>query len=198
MYPIMIGKNRQGLVGHSIDSFVQEFDAICSDHLNKGRAKSFAFIVYNFYSDLHRLIETQGALLQLNNLSGHHLTIFYFFGSSDKHNSNENRIVANLNEIIKESAKTKGNFNTPFIFFFDFKDNQVTVVDVVHLIQDNPLFIFNELKEVISQRVERIIQQNKTNTPNNNVEISIQKAVNETKLIMYEYFLNKLFDGIHQ
>jgi hypothetical protein len=65
-------------IGHSLDTFIQRFDSICTEHERSGRAKSFAFIFYDFNdSDLRRVLKNEGVFAQLDRLAGALLSIFY-------------------------------------------------------------------------------------------------------------------------
>ena len=51
MFPIFQQGKGQG-IGFSFDRFLKRFISICKEHLENGRAKSFAFILYDFSDKL--------------------------------------------------------------------------------------------------------------------------------------------------
>ena len=51
MFPIFEQGKGQG-IGFSFDRFLKRFISICKEHLENGRAKSFAFILYDFSDNL--------------------------------------------------------------------------------------------------------------------------------------------------
>jgi hypothetical protein len=65
-------------IGHGLQSFLRRFDEICAEHLAKGRAKSFAFIFYDFTDQaIRKVLKNQGVFAQLDRLSGKELSVFY-------------------------------------------------------------------------------------------------------------------------
>jgi len=53
-------------IGHGLSSFFRRFDEICAQHLAEGRAKSFAFIFYDFTDQaLRKILKNQGVFAQL-------------------------------------------------------------------------------------------------------------------------------------
>ena len=79
MNPIFTGDNNNGLRGYWYDQFLNEFDNICMEHLASGRAKTFAFIVYDFHSITHQVLNNLGIFVELDRLSANDITIFYLY-----------------------------------------------------------------------------------------------------------------------
>jgi hypothetical protein len=90
MIPIFEQGEGKG-IGQGPDSFLLRFDAICREHLASKRAKAFAFILYDFESDLHRILKDQGIFAQLDRLAGANLGVFYLHsarrGTTDQFNA---------------------------------------------------------------------------------------------------------------
>src|SRR4051794_23909088 len=90
MIPIFEQGDGKG-IGHGLDSFLVRFDAICREQLANDRAKAFAFIFYDFESDLRKLLKDQGVFAQLDRLAGGNLSVFYLHsgrrGTTDQFNA---------------------------------------------------------------------------------------------------------------
>ena len=81
MIPIFEQGNGRGL-GLGLDTFEARFEDICKEHLKHKRAKSFAFIFYDFTDNaLRKILKDGGLFTQLDRLSGKDLSIFYLHGS---------------------------------------------------------------------------------------------------------------------
>ena len=77
MIPIFEQGHQQG-IGHRYDSFLRKFIKICEKHLENGRAKSFAFILYDFRDEqIRNILKSQGGFAKLDRLSGSELSVFY-------------------------------------------------------------------------------------------------------------------------
>ncbi len=71
-------------IGHGLSSFIRRFDQICTEHLSKGRAKSFAFIFYDFTDQaIRKILTNQGVFAQLGRLSGKELSVFYLHAGTE-------------------------------------------------------------------------------------------------------------------
>ncbi len=72
------GKGSGKGIGHGLSSFLQRFNEICTDHLANGRAKSFAFIFYDFTDQaIRQILKNEGVFANLDRLSGKELSVFY-------------------------------------------------------------------------------------------------------------------------
>lgn len=55
MIPVFEQGKGQG-IGHTYNYFLNHFLEICNDHIENNRAKSFAFILYDFHNEHIRTI----------------------------------------------------------------------------------------------------------------------------------------------
>jgi|ERR1035437_674319 hypothetical protein len=111
MFPIFEQGEGQG-IGLSFDRFLERFISICEEHLENGRAKSFAFILYDF-SDKQikdEILKKQGGFAHLDRLSGKNLSVFYL-------NSNNEDLLNAFNEIFIGAFEIKSEFKLPFVLF---------------------------------------------------------------------------------
>ena len=85
MIPIFEQGHGEG-IGHSFNSFLRHFIVICEDHLENGRAKAFAFILYDFHDEhiKNDILKKQGGFAQLDRLSGNDLSVFYLHSDNKK------------------------------------------------------------------------------------------------------------------
>lgn len=140
MIPIWEGS--PGGIGHTLSSFRRRFDQICAEHLETGRAKSFAFIFYDFTDrDLRKILEDQGVFAQLDRLSGHELSVFYLFAS-------KRSTVESFNAEFLSALGVEEQAQLPCIVFFQFRDGKIGDVEIAEMHNANLIHGFNELKSV--------------------------------------------------
>ena len=126
-------------IGHTIASFQSRFDQICSNHLQQGRAKSFAFIFYNFLDkDIQQILRDQGAFAQLDRLSGTQLSLFYLHAGS-------RTTVDSFNAQFLSVLGVKDKASLPSVVFFRVRDNEIADVEVAELQSANLIHVFHEL-----------------------------------------------------
>jgi hypothetical protein len=149
MVPIFEQGQGQG-IGHSFDSFLKRFTDICEEYLENGRAKSFAFILYDF-QDQHvkEILRNQGGFAQLDRLSGSDISVFYL-------HSDNRRLLKTFNEIFLGAFEITTEYHLPFVLFFNLADREVTKVEIVELGQTNLMFAFKELYDSIENYKARI------------------------------------------
>jgi hypothetical protein len=147
MIPIYEQGQRKG-IGHSLDTFLARFDAICQEHVNSGRAKAFAFIFYDFVDqDLRRILKDQGVFAQLDRLSGNSLSIFYLHTATQ-------HAIQKLNSAFLTTLGVEGRAAPPCVVFFTFKKDQLQDVAVAQLDSANLVLGFHELYCVIQRYIE--------------------------------------------
>ncbi len=148
MVPIFEQGHGQG-IGYSFDSFLKRFIDICEEHLDDGRAKAFAFLLYGFQDQqIKDILKKQGGFAQLDRLSGKDLSIFYL------HTDNR-RLLKAFNEIFLGAFEIESTYQRPFVLFFKVADREVTDVRVVELEQTDLLFAFKELYDIIEIYIAR-------------------------------------------
>lgn len=101
----------------------------------------------------------------------------------------DNRNTFNkFNDHFLDFFKIKGNHKSPFVLFFKLLDDNIQDIRVVELQQENYLFAFNELYEIIEQSINQKTNSKFDYTDNKFVKFSIY-----TVKILYtatlEYFI---------
>lgn len=77
MIPIYEQGSGKG-IGHSVESFLARFEEIAISHIDDGRAKSLAFVLYDYHdSEFKQILKDQGVFAQLDRLSGKDLSVLY-------------------------------------------------------------------------------------------------------------------------
>lgn len=145
---IMIPIYEQGSgngIGHGLQSFLQRFDEICADHLAGGRAKSFAFIFYDFTDQpIRKILKNQGVFAQLDRLSGKELSVFYLHaGTKDS--------VEAFNAGFFNALGIEGRATLPCVVFFRVQEGAVEDVKIAQLESADLVHGFHELYGAIQQ-----------------------------------------------
>lgn len=194
MNPIFTKNNEHNLRGYDYEEFIESFDTICQEHINTDRAKKFAFIVYDFHSETHEVLNDRGVFTELDRLSGENITIFYLDAQiNGRRNSHQNKLYRNFNDILVEltGQHIRG---VPFIVFFDFDDNEVTNFNC-YSIRDDERFILNDLTTSINKELANNVNQgNKKRF--SILSLVLKDTINETPKVLYGEFLKNLFNGI--
>lgn len=142
MIPIFEQGHQEG-IGHGFDSFLRKFIDICETHLKDGRAKSFAFILYDFHDEQIRdILKSQGGFAKLDRLSGSELSVFYI------HSDNKEFVTA-FNEIFVGVFEIENTAELPCVLFFKMNDGDVEDLQIIELEQTNKMFAFQELYSTI-------------------------------------------------
>ncbi|TPD69760.1 hypothetical protein [Flavobacterium microcysteis] len=142
MIPIYEQGHQQG-IGHGFKSFLRTFIQICENHLDNGRAKSFAFILYDFHDNQIRdILKSQGGFAKLDRLSGSELSIFYI-------HSNDKKLIKTFNQIFLGAFEIENTAELPGVIFFKIVDRNVEDLQIVELEQNDKMFAFQELYSTI-------------------------------------------------
>lgn len=189
MNPIFTISNKRDLNGYWYDEFLHQFDNICKEHLATKRAKKFAFILYDFHSATHCVLQNQGIFTDLDRLSGQNITIFYLDGQLDEQRNIQNRLFQNLNQIVTELANQEIQ-SVPFIVFFDFLEGDIGNFQC-YSIRDNEKFILADLMKAISKELQSL-----TNKRSKKNFSDIPTLLKETPKIIYTEFIKLLFKGV--
>lgn len=195
MNPIFTIENKHNINGYRYDTFIEHFDSICQEHLETGRAKKFAFIVYDFHSPTHEVLQNNGVFTELDRLSGKNITIFYLDGQLNRKRNNQNKLYNNFNRILIELAG-QNIHNIPFIVFFDFKDGDV-VKFRCYEIRNNENFILNDLSFSITKELNKVTTE-KTKKKASFLSSIFKKTINDTPKILYTEFIKFLLKGIYE
>src|SRR4051812_13486978 len=128
------------------------FEQICRDHVERGRAKAFAIIFFDFLSlDVMRILRNQTAFGKLDRLSGKELSIFFVHSGSTE-------FVRKFNDEFVRRLGVEEVVEIPCVVFFKLDDEGFRDVSVAVL--DNPDLIngFSELEEIIERYINNDVE----------------------------------------
>lgn len=120
-------------IGHSVSTFLDEFEKIAVEHVEKGRAKSIAFIMYDFNNrEFKRILKDEGVFAQLDRLSGKDLSVFYLHSGND-------RVLSNFNSVLLAALGAE-DARKPCVIFCkatpeglcDVKVSSIDSADLIH------------------------------------------------------------------
>lgn len=132
-------------IGHGLSSFLKRFDEICSEHLSKGRAKSFAFIFYDFTDEaIRKILKNHGVFAQLDRLSGKELSVFYLHAGT-------RATVEAFNAHFFSALGIKGQATLPCVVFFRLHEGAIEDVEIAQLESADLIHGFSELYGAIQQ-----------------------------------------------
>lgn len=188
MNPIFTISNTNNLNGYSYDEFTSQFEKICEDHINTGRAKKFAFIVYDFHSETQQVLKDIGAFVELDRLSGKNITIFYLDGQLNNKVNKQNKLYKNLNQTFL-SLTGESIEKIPFIVFFDFIDGEIENF-VCYSVRDDYKFILHDLGKAISTELNTINDKSEEKTS------VFGSLIKETPKILYTEFIKLVIKDI--
>ncbi len=155
MIPIYEQGSGKG-IGHNLDSFLRRFEAICAEHQRSGRAKSFAFIFYDFVDrGLRHVLKDQGVFAQLDRLSGSELSIFYLH-TGTRHS------VELFNSEFLSRLSVDPDVTPPCVVFFKLSTDGFKDIAVAQLDSANLLHGFHELYGVIERYLQSSPETPKT------------------------------------
>lgn len=144
MIPIYEQGSGKG-IGHNLSSFLSRFDEICAQHLAKGRAKSFALIIYDFTDQgIRKILKDQGVFTQLDRLSGNELSIFYL-------HSRRNTTIDTFNAHCLNALGIEGRAMLPCVVFFRVDEGAIKDVQIAQLENADLIHGFFELYRAIQQ-----------------------------------------------
>ena len=144
----MIPIYEQGIgngIGHGLQSFLRRFDEICAEHLAKGRAKSFAFIFYDFTDQaIRKILKNQGVFAQLDRLSGTELSVFYLHAGTKA-------AVEAFNAHFFSALGIEGQATLPCVVFFRVQKGAIEDIEIAQLESADLVHGFHELYGAIHQ-----------------------------------------------
>lgn len=191
MNPIFTSNNERNLKGYWYDEFVSHFDSICKEHLSTRRAKKFAFIVYDFHSPTHEVLQNHGVFTELDRLSGKDITVFYLDGQLGRNRNNQTRLFRNMNQVLLDLTGEQIR-TIPFVVFFDFMDDDVTKLKC-YTIREDEKFILNDLTKSVELELKSLQEE----SPKKNSTI-MSGLLKETPKILYTEFIKAIFKDIFQ
>lgn len=126
-------------IGHSITEFHERFNELCLEHLEAGRAKTFALIFYNFRdTELQQILEDRGAFAKLDRLSGRQLSVFYL-------DSETKEVTEYFNSHFLNKLGIAGEVSLPCVVFFKMRADQMTGIMLKRLNSANTMHGLHEL-----------------------------------------------------
>lgn len=144
MIPIYEQGSGRG-IGHGRQQFIKRFDEICAEHLEKKRARSFAFVFYDFNNkDLRKILSDQGVFAELDRLSGKQLSLFYLHGG-------DREAVESFNQNFLSVLGVEGKADLPCVVFFKVDAGDVAEVKVAQLDSADLVHGFRELVAVVEE-----------------------------------------------
>jgi hypothetical protein len=142
MIPIYEQGEGEG-IGLSLNRFLDRFEAICSEHEIGGRAKAFAFILYDFRDQaVYEVLKSRGGFAELDRLSGNDLSVFYL------HNPNR-AYTDHFNASFLKLLGVEDQASTPCVVYFRVNDGRVTDATVANLQSDELVTSLHELYGVL-------------------------------------------------
>ncbi|GHT82869.1 hypothetical protein AGMMS49543_08640 [Betaproteobacteria bacterium] len=144
MIPIYEQGSGKG-IGHGLQSFLWRFDEICTEHLARGRAKSFAFIFYDFTDQaIRKILKSQGVFTQLDRLSCTELSVFYLHAGTKA-------AVEAFNAHFFSVLGIEDQTMLPCVVFFRVQKGVVEDVEIAQLESTDLVHGFHELYGAIQQ-----------------------------------------------
>ena len=126
-------------IGHGLESFLARFDEICAQHLAQGRARSFAFIFYDFTDQAFcRILKNQGVFAQLDRLSGTQLSVFYLHAGT-------RASVKAFNKHFFSALGIAGQASLPCVVFFRVHEGAIEDIEIAQLESADLIHGFSEL-----------------------------------------------------
>lgn len=184
MVPVFEQGKGQG-IGYSYKHFLNYFLNICNDHIENNRAKSFAFIFYDFYDEhIRTILKKQGVFAELDRLSGKELSIFYL-------NSEEYNLIESFNKIFLHAFEIDEKIQKPFVLFFNIYANEVENIEIIELEQSDLTFAFKELYDTIDKYIEKTSQKRKEI----NKKMKIEEVFSSIKKVGLEKLIEKLIES---
>jgi hypothetical protein len=130
-------------IGHNLGSFQARFDQICAEHLERGRARSFAFIFYDFTDrELRQILEDRGAFVKLDRLAGSELSLFYL-------HAGRRAAVDSFNQYFLSALGIKDRVSLPCVVFFRVKESNIIDIEIAQLDSADLIHGFHELYAAI-------------------------------------------------
>ncbi|MFD0795146.1 hypothetical protein ACFQZX_16100 [Mucilaginibacter litoreus] len=182
MNPIY-SRQPSGGIGYSFENFLAHFFEICYEHLRNGRAKSFAFILFDFeHGDVFLTLKNEKVFTKLDRLSGKELTIFYL-------NSEQRDLVDQFNNIFVNALSVNDSIPLPSIVFFKVVGNDAENIEF-HRISNDKLFAFQEINDYIQSYITNMDQPQKKGTAFLN---AVFKKLTEAG---FDYITQKFFEKL--
>ena len=142
MIPIFEQGSGRG-IGHSVETFLERFQEIAISHMDDRRAKSLAFVFYDYRdTEFKQILQDLGVFAQLDRLSGRNLSVFYLHSGSDE-------TLRAFNSTLMEALGVAEIAVTPCVVFCKATPEGFKDISVARL--DNPDLIhgFGEIYAIL-------------------------------------------------
>lgn len=147
MIPIFEQRSGKG-IGYGFDTFMERFEEIAIEHYKTNKAKSFAFIFYDFTDiDFKNILKDEGVFATLDRLSGPELSVFYL-------HSDSSRLTCRYNSTIISALGVKAEARPPCVVFCKASDNGFKDISVALLESPDIIHGFLELYKVIESYID--------------------------------------------
>jgi hypothetical protein len=171
----------EGTSGYSFANFRDHFINICVQHRQAGRARAFAFILYDFTNpSVHKILRDNEYWASLHKLSGSALTIFSFHHREPQVGNRGFQVMddmiavggpkgpADMSTILLQRYfEIKLPISLPAILFFQVDQNEVIDSFVVELksqyVQDSYFEIEKVVKDAV-EAVSKVFEENSNNS----------------------------------
>lgn len=132
-------------IGHGLSSFLWRFDKICTEHLSKGHANSFAFIFYDFNDEaIREILMDEGVFARLDRLSGTELSVFYL-------HAGKKAAVEAFNTHFLSVLGIEGHATLPCVVFFRVREGAIEDVEISQLESADLIHGFFDLHSVVQK-----------------------------------------------
>lgn len=146
MIPIFEQGTGQG-IGYSIRTFVDRFDAICSERAEKEQGRAFAFIFYDFTNKaVRRILKDLGGFAKLDRLSGDKLSVFYLHPGT-------RGILDAFNSYFFTLLGIKDTVRLPCLVFFRVAEQKVRDIEIAQLDSADLIHGFTEIYGAIESYI---------------------------------------------
>lgn len=148
MFPIYEQGKGVG-IGHGVETFLKSFQNILDNHILSERARSFAFVFYDFEDqEFRKILKHQGVFAKLDRLSGKNMSIFYM------HESSRRNTIERFNKQFKNLLGVPEDYSTPFVVFFKTDNLMLTDVSFADLSNFDSITQFHGLYEFIRTYID--------------------------------------------
>lgn len=181
--------------GFSLQDFDGKFRAICQSHIEEGRARAFAFILFDYgHPEVREVLANQKYWDALNRLSGRYLTVFSInlereealrSLSRERGRNPENELILDsVNDVLEKLFLTNLPSGRPRILFFQVHDGKILTPYVYDLRADSTQSAFQELQDALSNAVESVAKvQSELRKDSREVFELIKQSFSKRKLI---------------
>lgn len=140
-------------IGMGYEEFIKEFEGICEEHLQSGRARSFGFLFYNMANSfIHNALGQPRGFEILNEASGQEMTLFHLHSEAIHSYAND------FNDKFLNVLNVNGQASLPCIVFFRVYKRTIEEIDIRNLDHETeePHHIIEELRRHIAEYNGRV------------------------------------------